>query len=255
MFALMYLATAAAVIAIAVWVSVAVYRATHRRWLQVLAAVFMLWLPFWDVLPGLHFYHKAIREVGGVRIHRQVEAPGYLDLACQSPCRVAFWELVKSPYSFVEIKSEQAGPWADPLTPKPGYYEVRLFSQGSAECTNQSLPPEVTRRLLGDRDGVTGMCAIAKRHEEPVSLYRTESSNGWQRSDEYSWLRDVQVSWQRVVDNRTGEVIAQAASVSYRPWFFLLGLSPWVGTYRGSPPDPTRKFDVTRIILPTDRDK
>ena len=61
------------------WVGHWVYRWKHSRWLQLAATLFALWLPLWDLIPGYLLYQKAIREVGGIRIYRTVEAEGYLD--------------------------------------------------------------------------------------------------------------------------------------------------------------------------------
>ena len=52
------------------------FRKTERRWAKWIAMLFIWWLPLWDIAPGLYYYCKAIREIGGVHIYRTVEASG-----------------------------------------------------------------------------------------------------------------------------------------------------------------------------------
>lgn len=42
-----------------------IYRKTDNRGWQLIATIFALWLPLWDVIPGYVLYRKAVRDVGG----------------------------------------------------------------------------------------------------------------------------------------------------------------------------------------------
>jgi hypothetical protein len=245
----MFIAVFAAVLILSLWAGWLAYRASERRWVQVVVTVLTLWLPLWDALPGLYYLNKAAREVGGLKISRTVHAEGYLDSSC-SLCRDAYIALQGSKFRYVEVRIGDRSFGTDPLTTEPGYYEYRIFPPTSTQCERKDLAADQARYFPAGKFGLKDLCVISTRRDTPVSRYRLDSSNGWQRSERYSWLRAVDLNWQRVVDNDTDEVLAQACSVRYTPWLFPFSLEPWSWIYTDHPPANGNEFDLSQIIEP-----
>jgi len=191
-----------------------VYKWKHGRGLQLLATLFALWLPLWDLIPGYLLYKKAIREVGGIRIYRTVEAEGYLDRSLiTSNC----WKSLKGrPFLYCENYERNNDHSAlGPLNAAAGYYEYRLAPIDTPECTPfHQLNVEVMRtsHQLGDK------CVVATRRDEPASRYEFAMGAG---SYAEAWLvPPAELGWMRVNDRVTGEVVAQSTTVGYRPWIW-----------------------------------
>lgn len=205
-----------------VWLGIAAaagwlaYRQTHKRWLQVTVSLFVLWLPFWDVIPGLYFYYKAIREVGGVRIYRTVKAEGYLDRSL-TDCRNCWTALRDSPYEYLEVQITTSESAETSLTPQPGYYIFRLLQNAAPACQafDSLRNAENLRKLYGLRD----RCVSVEYGAEPSSRYEYSSSRGWQLADGKNSYPSVQTSWQTILDLETNDVVAEAQAVRLVSWF------------------------------------
>ena len=237
--------------AIAYGVSVFVYRygVCGSRWIQIAVLLTLLWLPYWDLIPGLIVYREAVREWGGLHIYRTVRADGYLSGVC-SDCEHAWMYMRNSEYRYHEIQVvEPAPPYL--LAPKPGYYEVRVYPLTHEQCTAIQLPQDTTRRIADGEWGVTGVCAVAKRRDRPISRYMYETSKSG--GDPYpapTWLgQKVKVSWQKVTDLKTGELIAKAGNVSLQTW-----IGPWMPfSYRrfsSSRGERPYDFNISEVIQP-----
>jgi hypothetical protein len=190
-----------------------VYRKKGSRWLQLAATLFALWLPLWDAIPGYLLYQKAIRAIGGVRIHQTVYAEGYLDhTAVLGHC----WrELPSTPYAYCEnVEADSAYSSLGPLNAKAGYYEYRLAPIDAPECApfREHLNVEYMQRQyqLGPR------CVVATRRDEPFS--RFEYSHGSEFLPSPWPVPPVLARWDRVRDLATGQTVAQATRLNYILW-------------------------------------
>lgn len=221
-------------------------RTTQKQWAKWAAMLFVWWLPFWDIAPGLYYYYKAIREVGGVHIYRTVEADGYLD-ASATGYDTAWSYLRHSPYTYIEVHIPSPSPVAE-LTRAPGFYEFRLAPNGDRECAVfDALPNAATlRRMYGLKD----RCVVAVRRDEPVSRY--EVSRGTDRYPMPALLPAVGVSWVRVRDRSTEQTLAEANQISYSSWLSKgIGIPVWRHT-QTEEGDPLR-LRTTTVIKPEER--
>ena len=145
------------------------YQATRRRWHQVAVTALGLWLPFWDVAPGYLLYRQAIRETGGIRIVRVLEAEGYLD-GTQHNCSDCWTALPVSPHAYIEVEREIPDVMLAALTATPGYCQYGLAARGSAECAPfDGLPraDAIREQTLLEEDE----CVFAVRRDTPISRY------------------------------------------------------------------------------------
>jgi len=192
-----------------------------RRWIQIPVTVVALWLPFWDVIPGVIAYHAASRNLSGVHVYRTVEADGYLDLR-QDTDLDAWSSLPSSPYLYVEIHSDRR-----PLSSvdTPGYYELTLALRGSPTCAAVEAVPHVA--ILRQAEGLGHFCPVVLQRDQPVSRYEIESSQTWEPLGKYSWPRPVEAQWTRIKDRIADVILAEAYTLRYRPWISTMGLDRW----------------------------
>lgn len=190
-----------------------VYKWKHSRGLQLLATLFALWLPLWDLIPGYLLYQKAIREVGGIRIYRTVEAEGYLDrMAVLGNC----WkQLTGSRYKYCENyerNNDHSG--LGPLNATAGYYEYRLAPIEAPECA--PFREELNVKVMQESYQLGERCVVATRRDEPASRYEFAMGQGIY---EGVWpVPPARLGWMRVVDRQTGKTVAEATRVIYRIW-------------------------------------
>jgi hypothetical protein len=204
-------------IALAIWIGKFVYWHSEKRWTQIAAVILVLWLPLWDVIPGLYFYNKAVRELGGVQIHKTVEADGFLDLdATDNPYQLM--TLRTLPYRYIELRMTRR-PYGSPsqttLTDVPGFYQFSFDPLGDSRCAD--LEPHFDKRDV-QKDLPAGQCLVATRRDVPISRYERESSRGWQATDRYGSYPFVQLSWHEIRDREQNAVIARAVRVRYATW-------------------------------------
>lgn len=194
------------------------YRQTHKRWLQVTVSLFVLWLPFWDVIPGLYFYYKAIREVGGVRIYRTVKAEGYLDRTA-TDCYSCWTELLESPYKYLEI--HRTVPWGTLASVEAGagYYEYRVLPKGSVGCESfESLSnADQIRTVHGLRD----RCVSFLRRATPNSRYEVSAETR-------RWPWGVDVYSRRIRDMQEDQTLSESNQVYFIGWLGRkVGVPAW----------------------------
>lgn len=177
MIALGILLAIAFLIAVAAGVAHIAFRWMHSRWAQVGVFVLVLWLPFWNVIPGWIAYHNAVREIGGRRIYQVVQAEGYLNL--HSTDRARPWLGLKgSPFRYIEIERTHPG-WDTfrALEQRPGFYEYRLFKRGATECRATETIANIDE--LFDSFGLRGLCVSSTWRSSPISRY-TWDGGGWE---------------------------------------------------------------------------
>ncbi len=235
-----------------VWLSIAAaagwlaWRQTHKRWLQIAISLFVLWLPFWDVIPGLYFYYKAIREVGGVRIYRTVKAEGYLDRTL-TDCRNCWTALRDSPYEYLEVEITASAAVEASLTPRPGYYVFRFLENGDPGCDDFEALSNVEnlRKLYGLRDA----CVSVERRPEPFSRYEYSSSRGWMPFNEEISIRFIDQRWQRVSDLQAGELLAAASGLRFVSWLGAqIGIPEW--RFESMPNGERIEIDPKGVVQP-----
>ena len=124
-------------IAIAIWVGFAVHKKTQKRWMQVATSLFVLWLPFWDVIPGYLAYRKSVDTTGGVRIYRIVAAEGYLS-GWVDTCFDCWRGLKHSPFRYIEVERTKPNGLLQDIEPLPGYYDDRLVTSSSPDVVRVS---------------------------------------------------------------------------------------------------------------------
>lgn len=168
MYVLLLLAGLVALLSLAGIAGWLAHRYTGKRWLQIAVSLFVVWLPFWDVIPGLYFYYKAIREVGGVHIYRTVKAEGYLDLTV-TDCTGCWTWLSGSPHRYIEVLRTVPGMELPTLEAEPGYYEYQLLPAGSAACQPFESLPNAARIMR--RRGIPGKCVAIARRDNAISRY------------------------------------------------------------------------------------
>jgi len=190
-----------------------IYQRKQSRIVQMVAVLIALWLPLWDALPGYLLYRKAVREVGGVRIHRVVRVDGYLNLA--TALGDCWRRLSRSPYTYCEnFEPDSTSSSLGPLNSRAGYYEYRLAPIDAVECApfreHLDVPNVQSRWGLGPR------CVVAIRRDRPVSQFEYDRGSDDLRGP---WpVPPVKLQWQRVRDRVSGEIVAQATTVAYVPW-------------------------------------
>ena len=210
MIALMMLGAALLWLAIAIGIGLGVRRLTGKRWLQDVTVVFIIWLPFWDVLPGYYLYQKAVREVAGVMIHQTAKADGYLDLT-QTDCNSCWSTLRDSPYSFLEVNRTGATGVLFRFEQGAGYYTYRLLPRGDERCSAfDSLPnADDLRAYYGLRD----RCLYWSVSPTPTSQYEVSSGVDYYGNSKGWW--PVELAWRRVVDRRSHVPLAESVQVRF----------------------------------------
>ena len=233
---------------LAIWVGFAVFNKTKKRWHQVVTSLFMLWLPFWDVIPGYLAYRDTVDTMGGVRIHRVVTAEGFLTESIDD-CFDCWRALKDSPYRYIEVERTKPDGQLKEFEPLPGYYEYRLISRSSLECA------QLYRHFsYFDSIGLKDLCVSSTRREQPLSRYRIQG-HSWQGMRSGRRLvglsaPDVELTEQMVIDRETGAVIAEAHAVRYISWIAkLLAIPAW--QYSSNISSGIRTdFELTEVIKP-----
>ncbi len=210
MIGLMILGAALLWFAIAVAIGIGVHRLSGRRWLQIATVLFLVWLPFWDVLPGYYLYQKAVREVAGVRIHQTAKAEGYLDLT-QTDCNSCWTNLRDSAYSYLEIYRTGATGVLYRSEQGAGYYTYRLLSRDDERCrVFDSLPNADPMRVyysLGER------CLYWSVRAKPTSRYEVSSGIDYYGNSQRLW--PVELAWRRVVERTSQVLLAESVQVRF----------------------------------------
>ena len=220
------------------------YRWTGRRWVQVIASLFLLWLPFWDVVPGLILYSRAIREVGGVRIHQTVRAAGYLDLSV-TDCYSCWSRLQDSNYGYLEVRRTVKGGALAALENGPGFYKYRLLPREDSRCELfESLPN--AERIRSNR-GLGNWCVTSTFHAEPYSRYELSSGHRIYGHSSLPW--PVTIDWSRVRDRVSGEVLAESSQVHFTSWLGRkIGTPHW--KYIDQKDGRHIELRMTEVLLP-----
>ena len=216
MIALSILLAIVLLIVIAAWVAHLTFRRTQSRWVQAGAFVLVLWLPFWNVIPGWLAYRKAVQELGGQRIYQTVQAEGFLD--SQRIDSSMPWLALKSwPFRYVEIeRTYPRGPLMA-LEQRPGYYEYRLHARGAPECEATATIANIDR--VFDKFGLKDLCVSSRWRPSARSRYEWDGG-GWEPLPHQPWPGNVYVAWQRLADRQTGKVIAESYMLEFRPWYW-----------------------------------
>lgn len=223
MIAAIFLALLLGWIAVAVVAGTLLYARTQKRWLQVAATLVILWLPFWDVIPGLILYRGMVLERAGVNIYSHVRVPGYLD-ASSPNCQTCWSTLFTSNfrYKYLEVYIGRRERWLPTLTPQPGYYEFRKLPRDSAECLPFERLPNVNR--LRDQFKIGDYCVSATHRNAPISRYAYITSQGWVPIPTNLGISGLEIRWQEIRNIRTDELLAEARAVRFRSF-----LGRWVG--------------------------
>lgn len=211
-------------LAIATFVGFLVYRASKSIRVGLLTTVTLFVFPIWDLIPGLMMYSKYVKELAGVHVFKTVEADGYLETRSVDLDSVVSTLLVarnepkgveEFPYSYYEgwfVVIRQTD-----LIQKAGYYEIRLAEGGRPECaTFDAWPGSVGFRRARHLEG---LCVLAIRRDEPRSRYQLDRQNIRKALPGPKWLPPVMATWQRIIDRRSGEILAQSYQLRYESWF------------------------------------
>lgn len=243
MIAAMLLGGLLAWLAIAFGAGMAAYRWKGKRWLQVTLTLIVLWLPFWDVIPGYILYRQAVREVGGVRIYKTVEADGYLDLT-DTDCVSCWSRLVESKYRYLEVRRTGNSGVLKAIERGTGYYVYRLAPLGDRRCQAfESLPN--ARRLaslyrLGER------CVYSTFSESQSSnVVISRGSDSYQKSSPWP----VTLDWTRVVDRRSPGQLAEAVQVHFFSRLSrLIDIPSW--SYTKLPTGERIRIHIEEVLKP-----
>lgn len=239
--------------AVAVGSGFLAYRLTGRRWVQLLVTIIVGWLPFWDLIPGSMLFHKTVRELGGVRIYRKVQAAGYLDLSC-TDCKKAWRGLGNTSYGYIEVhlQTPSNSPYDPFFNAQPGYYQFKLENVSEAECSALSALPHRQAKYLQfpSGQGIRTGCVISQWRAEPVSRYQSEASTGWKLLPGFSSWLPMQASWRKIVDRDIGEVIAEKYSIRYVSWIGRksIGIPAWV--LDADPSGRPFRLPIDQIVMP-----
>jgi hypothetical protein len=211
---------------IAFGAGIGVYRVTGKRWLQVAAIVFVVWLPFWDVIPGYYLYQKAVREVAGVRIHQTANAQGYLDLT-QPDCNSCWTDLRDSGYTFLEVHRTGATGVLFRFEQGAGYYTYRLLPRADERCLFfDSLPnAEALRAYYALKE----RCLFWSFSPAPTSQYEVSSGIDYYGNSKRLW--PVRAVWRRVGDRASQCLLAESVQVDFFSWIGRqIGIPSWIHT-------------------------
>jgi hypothetical protein len=211
---------------IAVAAGIGAYRLSGKRWLQVATIVLLIWLPFWDVIPGYYLYQRAVREVAGVRIHQTARAAGYLDLT-KTDCNSCWTDLRDSRYSYLEVHRTGATGVLYRSEQGAGYYTYRLLPRDDERCrVFDSLPNADDLRAYY---GLMERCLYWTVSPTPVSQYEVSSGVDYYRNSKRRW--PVRVVWRRVSDRASQGVLAESVQVDFFSWIGRqIGIPSWIHT-------------------------
>lgn len=210
MIGLMLLGAALLWLAIAIGLGLVARRLSGKRWLQIVTVLFLVWLPFWDVIPGYYLYQKAVREVAGVRIHQTSKADGYLDLT-KTDCNSCWTDLRDSAYSYLEIHRTGATGVLYRFEQGEGYYTYRLLPRGDERCSVfDSLPNADDLRAYY---GLMDRCLHWSVSPVPTSRYEVSSGIDYYGNSEGWW--PVEMAWRRVVERQSRSVLAESVQANF----------------------------------------
>ncbi|MCC7423906.1 MAG: hypothetical protein IT428_26885 [Planctomycetaceae bacterium] len=226
MIGLMILGAALLWLAIAIGVGMGVRRLSGRRWPQFVTIIFLVWLPFWDVIPGYYLYQKAVREVAGVRIHQTAKADGYLDLT-KTDCNSCWTDLRDSAYSFVEIHRTGKTGVLDRFEQGAGYYTYRLLPRDDERCRlfDSLQNAESLRAYYALKD----RCLFWTVSPVPTSQYEVASGIDYYGNSKGLW--PVRLVWRRVTDRMSHRLLAESIQVDFFSWIGRqIGIPSWIHT-------------------------
>lgn len=226
MIGLMLLGGALLWIGIAVGVGVGIRRRSGKLWLQLATIAFLVWLPFWDVIPGYYLYQKAVREVAGVRIYDTAQADGYLDLT-QTDCNSCWTDLRDSSYDYLEIHRTGVTGVLFRFEQGAGYYRYQLLQRDDERCRLFDTLPnaESMRSYYGLKD----RCLYWTVSVEPTSEYEVASGVDYYGYSKGLW--PVRLNWRRVSVRSTHAVLAERTQVDFYSWLGRqIGIPAWINT-------------------------
>jgi hypothetical protein len=219
------------------------FKKTDRVWLAALAVLGLLWLPMWDLIPGLAAYNRAARELGGVRVHKSVVVSGFLDGARRDSDVLSY--IAHSPYEYIELERTGATGLLAAMESGAGYYEYRLLPEDRPECA----PFASLRNSKTLQRYFPGRCIHSIRRDKPISEFVYESSRGWQRLESEERSLPIEASWERVRDLKTGEVLAEAYRIRYISWLAgYIGIPQW--KYPNTSSQTRAYFDPSEVLKP-----
>ena len=191
-------------------------------------------VPIWDLPLGLAMYSKYVKELAGTRTFKTAQVDGYLDLtdsgtidnSTLGSLLVSFANARRSPeafarrpYRYIEVRHDFGSQTGD-FIQQPGYWQISIAKRGDPQC--EPFEAWATKRTSGPtyrelNPVIENWCAVAIRHDRPVSRYRLEfSGNKLVALPGPRWLPPVLAQWTRVVDQSTGEVLGQSTGSSTR---------------------------------------
>ncbi len=244
MIAAMLLGAALLWLAIAIGLGAVAFRVSRKRWIQIVTTGVLLWLPFWDVIPGYYLYQRAVREVAGVRIHRTVQVEGYLDLT-ETDCNSCWSRLRDQRYGYLEIRrSGRTGVLVN-AEQGAGYYAYRLLPRDDERRRLfDSLPNAEAMRAY---HGLQERCLYWTVSATPVSQYEVSSGIDYYGRSEGLW--PVELVWRRVTDRRSSQVLAQSTVVSFFSRLsHQIGIPSW--RYADLPDGSHIYFGVEEVLVP-----
>jgi hypothetical protein len=244
MIGLMILGAALLWMGIAVGAGIGARRLTGKRWLQWVTIVFLLWLPFWDVIPGYYLYQRAVREVAGVRIHGTAKAEGYLDLT-KTDCNSCWTDLRDSAYRFIEIHRTGATGVLDRFEQGAGYYTYRLLPRDDERCRRFDSLPNV--EALRTYYALKERCLFWTVSPVPTSQFEVSSGIDYYGGSKGLW--PVRLVWRRVTDRVSRRILAESTQVDFFSWIGRqIGIPSWIHTKE---PDGRRiRFRREDILKP-----
>jgi hypothetical protein len=193
-------------------------------------------------------FHEAVREFGGVRVHKTVSAEGYLKPQCEY-CGSAWSALIGTAYKYIEVEALSADPLHKEMIPQPGFYEFRLYDDSADECHAAELPAGATRHDIKAELGLRHSCVIAIRRNEPISRY--EVSHSVESIGYVDYYKPVALDREQVVDRLTHEIIAEACKVSFHSWLgghLPIGVANW--QYSDDSSGKTIELRIADVVKP-----
>jgi hypothetical protein len=214
------------------WVGRAVYQRTGERWKQALATTMVLWLPFWDLVPGTVFFYHAVYKYGGVRIYERVKAEGYLDRTCYG-CEDRWTNLAQDPYRYIEVHIPKPDASRGHIPARilpiflPGYYQFFTMQITPEQCLAEQQLPDRRSHYITDEfklrhppeSALRDICVVAQRRDRPLSRYQYDTLHHEKLLDYPQWLPALG-SWKKVFDSKTDRVIAQSYGLSFYSWLY-----------------------------------
>jgi hypothetical protein len=180
-----------------------------------------------DVYTGKRLVKELCAKDGGLKIHKTIEAKGYLDETIGNPlyCYECFWRLAKHQFEYIDVHVAGDPATTPPQAIRPGYYRFSVAPRSDPRCDrwskNVNLAEWSKQQLWG---GMTSAQCVAV--DELTGLPAEPALTKQQGLYPNGGAPHVEIIDVSITDSTTDEQIAHLRNYTFTSKFSRLSWDP-----------------------------